>query len=66
MTTMKSVGIALIVVGAGLIIWGYQMSGSLGSELTQAVSGSMPDAVMYRYIGGAASVVVGLFLFVRR
>jgi len=66
MTTMKAVGIALIVLGAGLIIWGYQLSDSVQSELTETISGSMPDEVMYRYIGGAVSVVVGLFLALRR
>jgi hypothetical protein len=36
------------------------------SELTETISGSMPDEVMYRYIGGAVSVVVGLFLALQR
>jgi hypothetical protein len=66
MTTMKAVGIALIVLGAGLIVWGYQLSDSVQSELTETISGSMPDEVMYRYIGGAVSVVVGLFLALQR
>ena len=66
MTTMQAVGIALIVLGAGLIIWGYQLSDSVQSELTETLSGSMPDEVMYRYIGGAVSLVVGLFLALRR
>jgi len=30
------------------------------------VTGALPDAVMYRYIGGAVSVVVGLFLLIRK
>lgn len=66
MTTMKAVGLALIILGAGLIIWGYQLSGSITSELTETISGSMPDEVMYRYIGGVVSLVVGMFLALRR
>lgn len=61
----KILGLALIVVGVGLGYWGYQMSGSLGSQLTEAVSGAMPDAVMVRYIGGAVCAVVGVFLVVK-
>jgi hypothetical protein len=59
-------GLILMIAGAGVAYWGYQMSGSLGSELSKAVSGAAPDAVMYRYIGGAASFVVGLFLLLKK
>ncbi len=62
---MKVIGIVLMVAGAGLAYWGYQMSGSIGSQLSQAISGSASDAVMMRYIGGAASFIAGLFLFVK-
>jgi hypothetical protein len=65
-STMKLVGIVLLVVGIGLAFWGYQMSGALGSQLTKAFSGSMPDAVMYRYIGGAACFFAGLFLTLKK
>ena len=40
---VKVIGIALIVIGAGLIVWGYQLSDSLGARLTETLSGSMPD-----------------------
>lgn len=65
-TTMKAVGLALIVLGAGLIIWGYQLSDSVASQLTETISGSMPDDVMVRYIAGAVSLVAGLFLVIKR
>jgi len=61
-TSTKMIGIALIVLGLGLAIWGYQLSGSVGSELTQAVTGSDTDKVMTLYITGAVSFVVGIFL----
>lgn len=63
---VKVVSLILIVVGAGLAFWGYQMSDSLGAQLTQSVSGSMPDQVMYRYIGGAVCLVVGIYLMLRK
>jgi hypothetical protein len=59
--TMKIVGLILLVVGAGLALWGYQLSDSIGSQLTQAVTGS--EKVMTLYITGAASFIVGLYLF---
>ena len=66
MATNKIVGIILVVVGAGLAFWGYRMSGSLGSQLSQAFSGSPSDKVMAFYIGGAACLVVGLFLAIKK
>ena len=65
-TGMQVAGLALLVVGAGLMFWGYQMSGSLASQLTKSVSGAMPDEVMYRYLGGAVSAIVGVYLLFRR
>lgn len=62
---MKIAGIILIVVGGGLAIWGYQLSGSVGSQITEAVTGSETDKVMTLYIAGAASFVAGLFLVVK-
>ncbi|MCK9337222.1 MAG: DUF3185 family protein [Arcobacteraceae bacterium] len=58
----RIIGIALVILGVGLAIWGYQQSGSVGSQVTQAVTGSDTDQVMMFYIGGAISFFVGLFL----
>jgi len=33
-TTMKIIVIVLAVLGIGLAIWGYQLSGSVGSKIT--------------------------------
>jgi hypothetical protein len=64
-TTMKIIGIALVVAGIGLAIWGYQLSGSVGSQITKAVTGSDTDKVMTFYIAGAVSFVVGIFLSIK-
>ena len=63
---MKLIGIVLIVVGAGLLIWGFQMADSIGNQLTESLTGSWSDAVMIRYIGGAASLAAGLYLFLKK
>lgn len=62
---MKIMGIVLIVLGIGLVIWGYQLSGSVGSKITQAVTGSDSDKVMIFYITGAIGLVVGLYLSIK-
>lgn len=61
----KILGIVLIIVGVGLAYWGYQTSGSVGSQVTQALSGS-DDEVMMFYIGGAISFAVGVYLFIKK
>ena len=63
--TMKIISIVLVVIGIGLAIWGYQLSGSVGSQITQAVTGSDTDKVMTFYITGAVSFVVGIYLFAK-
>ena len=65
-TTMKIIGITLVVLGIGLAIWGYQLSGSVGSQITQAVTGSETEKVMTFYITGAISFVVGIYLFIKK
>lgn len=63
---MKILGIVLLVLGVGLAIWGYQLSGSVESQVTQAVTGSDTDKVMTLYIMGAVSFFVGIFLFIKK
>lgn len=64
--TKKLIGIILLVIGVGLAIWGYQLSGSVGSQLTKAISGSHTNKVMMMYIGGAVSAVAGLFMLTKK
>ena len=62
---MKLLSIVLLVLGAALIIWGFQMSGGAANEVARSLTGSSTDAVMYRYIGGAISLAAGAFLFLK-
>lgn len=61
--TTKIIGLVLAVVGIGLAVWGYQLSTSVGSQVTQVVTGSDTDKVMTYYIAGAVSFIVGIYLF---
>lgn len=60
--TLRVIGLALVVAGIGLAFWGYQLSESVGSQVTEAVTGAESDKIMTLYISGAVSFVVGLFL----
>ena len=55
-------GIVLIVIGLIVAYTGYEMSGSIGNQLGEAISGSPSDSVMLRYVMAAASVGGGAFL----
>lgn len=63
---IRAIGIALLVLGAGLAFWGFQLSESVGSQVTELVTGSETDQVMMLYIGGAACFAVGLYLFLKK
>ncbi len=65
-TVFRVAGLILLVVGIGLVFWGYQMSGSVAAKLTRAITGAAPDGVMYRYVGGAAGIVAGVFLLIKK
>ncbi len=65
-TTTKILGLALMVLGIGLAVWGYQLSDSVGSQITEAVTGADTDKVMTYYIAGAISFVIGLFFFAKK
>ncbi len=61
----KLIGVVLLVVGIGLLYWGYSESQSVVSQVSEAFSGSPQDKVMYKYIGGAVALIVGIYLFAK-
>lgn len=58
----KAIGAALIVGGAILIYFGWNEYTSLGSEISEAITGSPSDNAVLYLSGGAAAAVAGLFL----
>jgi uncharacterized membrane protein YidH (DUF202 family) len=62
----KVIGLVLVIVGIGLLYWGYNESQSISSQVSEAFSGSPQDKVMYKYIGGAVALVVGIYLAVKK
>jgi len=58
---MQSVGgIALLVVGVVLIIFGMNASASLGSRVSELFTGAPSDRTIWLLIAGVAAAVIGL------
>lgn len=62
----KILGIALLVIGVILLFFGYNASQSLGEQMAESFTGKFSDETMWYIIAGAASVVVGAVLTLRK
>lgn len=58
-------GAALSIAGAGLIVWGYRESQSLGDQVASAVTGDPSNDVLLFYVIGGAALIAGLVLLLR-
>ncbi len=65
-STKKLASIALMVIGAGLALWGNQKSGGIESKLSNVLTGSHSDNVMMFYISGAVCLAVGIYLYITK
>ena len=54
------VGIALLVVGVVLIIFGMQASVSLGSRLSELFTGTPSDRTLWLLLAGVVVAILGL------
>ncbi|MFG1497642.1 DUF3185 family protein [Saccharospirillum sp. HFRX-1] len=61
----KLIGLVLVVLGAGCLWWGYDMSHSVSGVVTDALGGENTQ-VMIRYAAGAVLFVVGFFMVMRK
>ncbi len=62
MNLWRLLGIALLIVGGGLLYFGWQATEALDEQVREMVSGQYSDETMWQLIGGAAAAVVGLLL----
>ncbi len=65
MSTNKIIGIVLIIVGAGLLFFGFQATGSLTEEVHETFTGRFTDETTWYLLGGGAALVVGLIMALR-
>ncbi len=56
----KHIGIVLIVVGVALILWGYNVYDSAGSQISRAFSGDTPIEAWVGLVGGAVCLLFGI------
>lgn len=56
----KLVGIILIVVGTALAVWGYNVYDSVGSQITEAISGDTPIEAWIGMVVGTICILTGI------
>lgn len=62
----KGLGIALLVVGVVLIVFGLSASESFGSDVTRLFTGKPTDKTIWLLVGGIISAIVGFFMTMGR
>jgi hypothetical protein len=63
--TSKAIGIAMLAVGAVLLIYGINASDSLGSEVKEVFTGTPTDKSIWLIVGGVLLGVLGLVAVAR-
>ena len=56
------VGFIILALGVVLLIFGFNESHSLGSDISRFFTGNPTDRAIWMLIGGIIAVVAGLFL----
>ncbi len=62
MSIWRLLGVALLVVGLGLLYFGWQATEGLGEQVHEMVTGRYTDETMWYLIGGGAAALVGALL----
>jgi hypothetical protein len=62
MSAARLAGVALLVVGLGLMYFGLQATESFGEQAHEMVTGRYTDETTWYLIGGGAMALVGLLL----
>ena len=61
----KGIGIALLVVGIALIIFGFHATESVSSSMSRAFTGAPTDKALWMLLGGSAAAIVGAIMTFR-
>lgn len=61
----NAIGLALLVGGIILMIFGFNAAHSAGSEVSRFFTGNPSDRSMWMIIGGAVAAVIGLVSLLR-
>lgn len=66
MSTKTLFAVVLLLLGAGLLYWGFDASDSLASEVSEAVEGAPSDKSIGLMVTGGLIALVGIFVLMRR
>jgi hypothetical protein len=61
----NGIGIALLVVGITLIVYGFNASDSVSSGVSRAFTGAPTDKALWLLLGGGAAAIVGAVMTFR-
>lgn len=66
MDQKKVIAIALLVIGAALLLFGLNAMNAPAEEVTEALTGRYTDRTMIYLIGGVIAAVIGVVMLVRK
>ena len=55
----KLAGVAVLVVGIVLIVWGANASESVSSDISRFFTGAVTNKAIYLIVGGAVALIAG-------
>ena len=62
MNINQLVGLALLVLGAVLLFFGWQSSQAVDDQIMEAVTGRFTESTTWLFIGGVISAALGVIL----
>lgn len=61
----KGIGMALLVIGIVLVVFGFNASDSASSDVSRFFTGAPTNKTLWLLLGGIASVIVGAVMTLR-
>jgi hypothetical protein len=62
----SKIGVILLVVGIGLLLWGINLYGAFGNKLARTFFGSSSNETMIFLIAGAVCTVLGAVMLYKK
>jgi Protein of unknown function (DUF3185) len=55
----RAIGLALLVAGIALVVYGFNASDSVSSDVSRAFTGSPTNKTLLLLLGGAGAIIIG-------